>query len=100
MKNLIEINFIWSFDLKQIFSNSLSKFMNEIFLVIEKTFQSIGLWRCPISSPQGHRTVASLWEESGLNWTDLLPEEEDVKAFISQQVSDEGQHSSRPKKYQ
>ncbi|XP_034056881.1 eukaryotic translation initiation factor 4 gamma 3-like isoform X13 [Gymnodraco acuticeps] len=32
-----------------------------------------------------HRTVGSLWRESGLNWTDFLPEGEDVQAFISQQ---------------
>lgn len=37
-------------------------------------------------SPQSHRTVGSLWRESGLNWTDFLPEGEDVQAFISQQV--------------
>lgn len=30
--------------------------------------------------------MGSLWRESGLNWTDLLPEGEDVQAFISQQV--------------
>lgn len=35
---------------------------------------------------QSHRTVGSLWRESGLNWTDFLPEGEDVQAFISQQV--------------
>ncbi|XP_042245961.1 eukaryotic translation initiation factor 4 gamma 3-like [Thunnus maccoyii] len=29
--------------------------------------------------------VGSLWRESGLNWTDFLPEGEDVQAFISQQ---------------
>ncbi|CAK6962233.1 eukaryotic translation initiation factor 4 gamma 3-like [Scomber scombrus] len=32
-----------------------------------------------------HRTVVGLWKESGLNWTDFLPEGEDVQAFISQQ---------------
>uniref|UniRef100_A0A3B5AK85 Eukaryotic translation initiation factor 4 gamma 3-like n=1 Tax=Stegastes partitus TaxID=144197 RepID=A0A3B5AK85_9TELE len=32
-----------------------------------------------------HRTVGSLWRESGLNWSDVLPEGEDVQAFISQQ---------------
>ncbi|KAF7658491.1 hypothetical protein LDENG_00012280 [Lucifuga dentata] len=32
-----------------------------------------------------HRTVGLLWKESGLNWTDFLPEGEDVQAFITQQ---------------
>lgn len=41
--------------------------------------------------------VGSLWRESGLNWTDFLPEGEDVQAFISQQVGDEG---FQVKKYQ
>lgn len=27
-----------------------------------------------------------MWRESGLNWTDFLPEGEDVQAFVSQQV--------------
>lgn len=33
--------------------------------------------------------MASLWRESGLNWTDFLPEAEDVHAFLSQQVGGE-----------
>lgn len=44
------------------------------------------VWRCLVLSPQSHRTVSSLWRESGLSWTDFLPEGEDVQAFISQQV--------------
>ncbi|MEQ2190690.1 hypothetical protein XENOCAPTIV_005865, partial [Xenoophorus captivus] len=41
-----------------------------------------------------HRNVGSLWRESGLNWADLLPEEEDVEAFISQQfLQSEGSSS-------
>uniref|UniRef100_A0A3Q3WIT3 Uncharacterized protein n=1 Tax=Mola mola TaxID=94237 RepID=A0A3Q3WIT3_MOLML len=32
-----------------------------------------------------HRTVGSWWRESGLNWTDFVPEGEDVQTFISQQ---------------
>uniref|UniRef100_A0A8C6PC33 Eukaryotic translation initiation factor 4 gamma 3 n=1 Tax=Nothobranchius furzeri TaxID=105023 RepID=A0A8C6PC33_NOTFU len=32
-----------------------------------------------------HRAVSSLWRESGLNWANVLPEGEDVQAFISQQ---------------
>lgn len=35
---------------------------------------------------QSQRTVGSLWRESGLSWTDFLPEGEDVQTFISQQV--------------
>lgn len=42
-----------------------------------------------IWSPQSHRTVGSLWRESGLNWIDFLPEGEDIQAFISQQVGNE-----------
>lgn len=30
--------------------------------------------------------MASLWRDSGLSWTDFLPEAEDVHAFVSQQV--------------
>uniref|UniRef100_A0A3B3SG67 Eukaryotic translation initiation factor 4 gamma 3 n=1 Tax=Paramormyrops kingsleyae TaxID=1676925 RepID=A0A3B3SG67_9TELE len=33
-----------------------------------------------------HRKVAALWRESGLSWSDFLPEGEDVQAFISKQV--------------
>nr|XP_023683270.1 eukaryotic translation initiation factor 4 gamma 3 isoform X4 [Paramormyrops kingsleyae] len=32
-----------------------------------------------------HRKVAALWRESGLSWSDFLPEGEDVQAFISKQ---------------
>lgn len=49
--------------------------------------------RCDfVLSPQSHRTMSSLWRESGLNWTDFLPEGEDVQAFISQQVGYKGLH--------
>lgn len=48
-----------------------------------------------ISPPQSHRTVGSLWRESGLNWTDFLAEGEDVQAFISQQVANEAPRSNR-----
>lgn len=47
-----------------------------------------------ISPPQSHRTVGSLWKESGLNWTDFLAEGEDVQAFISQQVANEASRSN------
>ncbi|XP_078139883.1 eukaryotic translation initiation factor 4 gamma 3 [Centroberyx gerrardi] len=32
-----------------------------------------------------HRKVGVLWRESGLSWSDFLPEGEDVQTFISQQ---------------
>lgn len=48
-----------------------------------------------ISPPQSHRTVGSLWRESGLNWTDFLAEGEDIQAFISQQVANEASRSNR-----
>lgn len=48
-----------------------------------------------ISPLQSHRTVGSLWRESGLNWTDFLAEGEDVQAFISQQVANEASRSNR-----
>ncbi|XP_053272694.1 eukaryotic translation initiation factor 4 gamma 3 [Pleuronectes platessa] len=66
--------------------------MRELFSELSKPLLPVGRAGILISEillilckQMGHRTVASLWEESGLNWTDLLPEEEDVQAFISQQ---------------
>lgn len=50
-----------------------------------KWFQRGEAW-CFVLSPQSHRTVGSWWRESGLNWTDFVPEGEDVQTFISQQV--------------
>ncbi|XP_062317767.1 eukaryotic translation initiation factor 4 gamma 3 isoform X5 [Osmerus eperlanus] len=32
-----------------------------------------------------HRKVGGLWRESGLSWSDFLPEDEDVQTFISEQ---------------
>ncbi|XP_053267681.1 eukaryotic translation initiation factor 4 gamma 3-like [Pleuronectes platessa] len=70
--------------------------MRELFSELSKPLLPVGKAGILISEillilckQMGHRTVASLWEESGLNWTHLLPEEEDVQAFISQKVSDE-----------
>lgn len=31
--------------------------------------------------------MAALWREAGLSWKDFLPEEEDVHAFLMEQVS-------------
>ncbi|XP_053296316.1 eukaryotic translation initiation factor 4 gamma 3-like [Pleuronectes platessa] len=66
--------------------------MRELFSELSKHLLPVGRAGILISEillilckQMGHRTVASLWEESGLNWTDLLPEKEDVQAFISQQ---------------
>lgn len=53
------------------------------------------VWCSLVWSPQSHRTVGSLWRESGLNWTDFLPEGEDVQAFISQQVGAKCLHSNQ-----
>lgn len=47
------------------------------------------------SPPQSHRTVGSLWRESGLSWSDFLAEGEDIQAFISQQVANEASRSKR-----
>lgn len=55
-----------------------------------KIFQRREVQCCLFLSPQSHRTVGSLWRESGLNWTDFLPEGEDIQAFISQQVGNKG----------
>ncbi|XP_035033942.2 uncharacterized protein LOC118121844 [Hippoglossus stenolepis] len=66
--------------------------MRELFSELSKPLLPVGKAGILISQilhilckQMSHRAVASLWGESGLNWTDLLPEEEDVQAFISQQ---------------
>uniref|UniRef100_A0A8C6YH58 Eukaryotic translation initiation factor 4 gamma 3 n=1 Tax=Naja naja TaxID=35670 RepID=A0A8C6YH58_NAJNA len=35
-----------------------------------------------------HKKVAALWREAGLSWRDLLPEEDDVHAFLLEQKLD------------
>ncbi|XP_070615479.1 eukaryotic translation initiation factor 4 gamma 3 isoform X8 [Erythrolamprus reginae] len=35
-----------------------------------------------------HKKVAALWREAGLSWKDLLPEEDDVHAFLLEQKLD------------
>lgn len=79
------------------FSQSLAYYVcvNLVFLESRQMEQVIskrrGVILCLnfIWSPQSHRTVGSLWRESGLNWIDFLPEGEDIQAFISQQVGNE-----------
>ncbi|XP_054906390.1 eukaryotic translation initiation factor 4 gamma 3 isoform X7 [Poeciliopsis prolifica] len=66
--------------------------MRELFSELSKPLLPVGRAGILISEilhilckQMSHRNVGSLWRESGLNWTDLLPEGEDVQAFISQQ---------------
>ncbi|XP_012737175.2 eukaryotic translation initiation factor 4 gamma 3 isoform X2 [Fundulus heteroclitus] len=66
--------------------------MRELFSELSKPLLPVGRAGNLISEilhilckQMSHRNVASLWRESGLNWADLLPEGEDVQAFISQQ---------------
>ncbi|XP_041638609.1 eukaryotic translation initiation factor 4 gamma 3 isoform X3 [Cheilinus undulatus] len=65
--------------------------MRELFSELSKPLLPVGRAGILISEilhilckQMSHRTVGSLWRESGLNWTDFLPEGEDVQAFISQ----------------
>uniref|UniRef100_A0A3P8TQC7 Eukaryotic translation initiation factor 4 gamma 3 n=1 Tax=Amphiprion percula TaxID=161767 RepID=A0A3P8TQC7_AMPPE len=66
--------------------------MRELFSELSKPLLPVGRAGILISEilhilckQMSHRTVGSLWRESGLNWNDVLPEGEDVQAFISQQ---------------
>ncbi|MEQ2244962.1 Eukaryotic translation initiation factor 4 gamma [Ilyodon furcidens] len=66
--------------------------MRELFSELSKPLLPVGRAGILISEilhilckQMSHRNVGSLWRESGLNWADLLLEEEDVEAFISQQ---------------
>ncbi|XP_074521644.1 eukaryotic translation initiation factor 4 gamma 3 isoform X4 [Halichoeres trimaculatus] len=66
--------------------------MRELFSELSKPLLPVGRAGILISEilhilckQMSHRTVGSLWRESGLDWSDLLPEGEDVQAFISQQ---------------
>ncbi|XP_047195243.1 eukaryotic translation initiation factor 4 gamma 3 [Hippoglossus stenolepis] len=90
----IDIPHIWLY-LAELLSPVLKEggfSMRELFSELSKPLLPVGRAGILISEilhilckQMSHRTVASLWGESGLNWTDLLPEEEDVQAFISQQ---------------
>uniref|UniRef100_A0A665XFB1 Eukaryotic translation initiation factor 4 gamma, 3a n=2 Tax=Echeneis naucrates TaxID=173247 RepID=A0A665XFB1_ECHNA len=66
--------------------------MRELFSELSKPLLPVGSAGILISEilhllckHMSHRTVASSWRESCLNWTDFLTEGEDVQAFISQQ---------------
>lgn len=66
--------------------------MRELFSELSKPLLPVGRAGILLSEilhilckQMSHRNVGSLWRESGLNWADLLPEGEDVQAFISQQ---------------
>nr|XP_046238542.1 eukaryotic translation initiation factor 4 gamma 3 isoform X3 [Scatophagus argus] len=66
--------------------------MRELFSELRKPLLPVGRAGILISEilhilckQMSHRTVGSLWRESGLSWSDFLPEGEDVQAFISQQ---------------
>ncbi|XP_078803880.1 eukaryotic translation initiation factor 4 gamma 3 isoform X5 [Oryzias latipes] len=66
--------------------------MRELFSELSKPLLPVGRAGILISEilhilckQMSHRTVSSLWRESGISWTDVLPQGEDVQAFISQQ---------------
>ncbi|XP_070814343.1 eukaryotic translation initiation factor 4 gamma 3 isoform X5 [Chaetodon trifascialis] len=66
--------------------------MRELFSELSKPLLPVGRAGILISEilhllckQMSHRTVSSLWRDSGLSWTDFLPEGEDVQTFISQQ---------------
>lgn len=42
---------------------------------------------CAFCFLQSHKKAGALWNESGLNWKDFLPEDEDVNKFVTEQVS-------------
>ncbi|XP_063767495.1 eukaryotic translation initiation factor 4 gamma 3 isoform X14 [Eleginops maclovinus] len=90
----IDIPHIWLY-LAELLSPVLKEggfSMRELFSELSKPLLPVGRAGILISEilhilckQMSHRTVGSLWRESGLNWTDFLPEGEDVQAFISQQ---------------
>uniref|UniRef100_A0A8C9Z4T8 Eukaryotic translation initiation factor 4 gamma 3 n=1 Tax=Sander lucioperca TaxID=283035 RepID=A0A8C9Z4T8_SANLU len=90
----IDIPHIWLY-LAELLSPVLKEggfSMRELFSELSKPLLPVGRAGILISEvlhilckQMSHRTVGSLWRESGLNWTDFLPEGEDIQAFISQQ---------------
>ncbi|XP_034725224.1 eukaryotic translation initiation factor 4 gamma 3 isoform X4 [Etheostoma cragini] len=90
----IDIPHIWLY-LAELLSPVLKEggfSMRELFSELSKPLLPVGRAGILISEvlhilckQMSHRTVGSLWRESGLNWADFLPEGEDVQAFISQQ---------------
>ncbi|XP_029286855.1 eukaryotic translation initiation factor 4 gamma 3 isoform X3 [Cottoperca gobio] len=90
----IDIPHIWLY-LAELLSPVLKEggfSMRDLFSELSKPLLPVGRAGILISEmlhilckQMSHRTVCSLWRDSGLNWTDFLPEGEDVQAFISQQ---------------
>nr|XP_057910585.1 eukaryotic translation initiation factor 4 gamma 3-like isoform X3 [Doryrhamphus excisus] len=90
----IDIPHIWLY-LAQLLSPVLREggiSMRELFSELSKPLLAVGRAGILISEilhilckHMSHRAVGSLWRESGLSWTDFLPEGEDIQAFISQQ---------------
>ncbi|CAJ1050159.1 LOW QUALITY PROTEIN: eukaryotic translation initiation factor 4 gamma 3 [Xyrichtys novacula] len=85
--------------------------MRDLFSELSKPLLPVGRAGILISEilhilckQMSHRTVGSLWRDSGLNWTDFLPEGEDVQTFISQQKlqfvlsDDSGSEASQSKR--
>ncbi|XP_077582198.1 eukaryotic translation initiation factor 4 gamma 3 [Stigmatopora nigra] len=84
--------------------------MRELFSELSKPLLTVGRAGRLISEilhilckQMSHRAVGSLWRESNLNWSDFLPEGEDVQAFISKQkleftMSDATAEETRSKK--
>uniref|UniRef100_A0A3Q3RLQ5 Eukaryotic translation initiation factor 4 gamma, 3a n=1 Tax=Mastacembelus armatus TaxID=205130 RepID=A0A3Q3RLQ5_9TELE len=101
----IDIPHIWLY-LAELLSPVLKEggfSMRELYSELSKPLLPVGRAGILISEilhilckQMSHRTVGSLWRESGLNWSDFLPEGEDVQAFISQQVGDESLDGSSP----
>lgn len=65
--------------------------MRELFSELSKPLLAVGKAGILISEilhllckQMSHRSVGSLWRESGLSWTDFLPDGDDVQSFISQ----------------
>lgn len=40
-----------------------------------------------VSSLQPPKEVGSMWTEAGLNWSDFLPEDQDINKFVTDQVN-------------
>lgn len=65
--------------------------MRELFSELSKPLLPVGRAGILISEilhllckQMSHRSVGSLWRESGLSWTEFLPDGDDVQSFISQ----------------
>ncbi|KAM9759491.1 eukaryotic translation initiation factor 4 gamma 3 isoform 5-T5 [Menidia menidia] len=90
----IDIPHIWLY-LAELLSPVLKEggfSMRELFSELSKPLLPVGRAGILISEilhilckQMSHRTVGSLWRDCGLSWTDLLPNGEDVQAFMSQQ---------------